>query len=66
MTAPTMHALGQLGHLDLLALAIEAGAAPEGIALRLASQSRDQVIAVLRRPEVAARLAARAETRLEP
>lgn len=66
MTVPTIHELGQLRHVDLLAMAIEAGAAPEGIALRLASQSRDQVLAVLRRPEVAARLAGRSGRRLEP
>jgi hypothetical protein len=67
MSALSMHALGQLGHLDLLALAVESCAAPsDEMQLRLGSRSRDQLIDALTRPGASARLAARADTRLEP
>lgn len=67
MSAPTKHALGQLGHLDLLALAIEAGAAPsDDLLLHLGERSRDQLIDALTQPGASARLAARADTRLAP
>jgi hypothetical protein len=62
-----MHALGQMRRIDLLALAIEARAATTGeMQLHLGSQSRDQLVDVLTRPGASARLAERAERRLEP
>jgi hypothetical protein len=66
MSAPTKHELGQLGHLDLLALAVEAGAAPSELQMfRFGSRSRDQLIDALTRPVALARLAERADVRLE-
>lgn len=67
MSAPTKHALGQLGHLDLLALAVEAGAAPSDLLLfRLGDRSKDQLIDALTQTGPLKRLTERAETRLEP
>lgn len=67
MSGLSKHALGQLRHIDLLALAVEAGAAPsDGLMLRLGSRSRDQIIDALTRTGALVRLTARAETRLEP
>lgn len=60
------HGLGQLRHIDLLALAVEAGAAAsDEMRLHLASQSREQIIDALTRKGPLARLAERAELRLE-
>ncbi len=61
------HGLGQLRHLDLLALTIEADAASsQQLLFRLGALSRDQLIDVLTRKGTLARLAARADSRLEP
>ena len=67
VSIPTKHSLGQLGHLDLLALAIESEAAPSELALlRLGSRSRDQLVDALTRTGPLARLTERADVRLEP
>lgn len=63
----TKHSLGQLGHLALLALCIESGAAPsDDLLLRLGERSNDQLLDALTRTGPMARLTERAETRLEP
>lgn len=67
MSGLSKHALGQLRRLDLLALAVEAGAATKGeMQLHLGAQSSDQLVDALTRPEASARLAERAGRRLEP
>ncbi len=61
------HGVGQLRHLDLLALAIEVSAASsDPMQMLFGSRSRDQLIDTLTRPAALARLADRADTRLEP
>lgn len=62
----TRFSLARLRHVDLLALAIEAGIAPESIPLRAAARSKDQIAADLSRTGPMARLAERAERRLVP
>lgn len=48
VTAPTKHELGQLRHVDLLAMAIRAQvAANETQVLRIAALSKDQIVALL-------------------
>ena len=65
MTALSKHDLGQLRRIDLLALALEAGAAPNGqMEFRLRLASREQLIDALTRTGPMKRLAERAETRL--
>lgn len=50
MAALSKHELGQLGHLDLLALAIESGAADsDQLLFRLGTQSHEQVLDALTR-----------------
>jgi len=67
MTVLSKHALGQMRHIDLLALAVESGAAPsESLLLRLGSRSSEQLIDALTQPGARRRLAERAETRLTP
>jgi hypothetical protein len=67
MTPPTRHALGQLRHIDLLALAVESDAAPsENQLLRFGVLSREQLLDALTRTGPMARLTERAETRLRP
>jgi hypothetical protein len=67
MTGPSKHELGQLGHLDLLALAFEAEAAPsDDLLLRLGSRSKEQLVDALTRTGPLVRLADRADMRLKP
>ncbi len=62
----TKHGLGQLRHIDLLALAVEVSAASsDQMQMHFGSRSRDQLIDTLTRPAALARLADRADTRLE-
>ncbi len=66
LTAPTKHSLGQLRHVDLLALAIEvAAASSDQMQMHFGSWSRDRLIDTLTRPAALARLADRADIRLE-
>jgi len=63
----TKHKLGQLGHLDLIALAVESAAAPsEHLIMRLGGRSKEQLVDALTRTGPLARLTERADTRLEP
>jgi hypothetical protein len=67
MSALSKHDLGQLRRVDLLALALEAGAAPNAqLESRLALQSREQLIDALTRTGPLKRLAERADSRLQP
>ena len=61
------HGIGQLRHIDLLALTIEADAASsQQLLFRLGALSKEQIIDTLTRPGTLARLAERADVRLEP
>ena len=67
MTVLSMHALGQMRHIDLVARALEAGVVPsDEMRLHLGSQSKEQLLDVLTRPEASAELARRAGSRLAP
>jgi hypothetical protein len=67
MSAPTKHSPGQLDRLTLLALALEAGAAPNGqMQFRLGAASSEQLIDALTRTGPLKRLAERADSRLQP
>lgn len=67
MIAPTKHSLGQLGHLDLLALAAETGVAPsENQMTRFGTLSREALIDALSRTGPLAKLTEQAERRLLP
>lgn len=51
--APTKHQLGQMRHLDLLALAIRSGVArSDASAVRLGRRSKEQLVDELTRPGV--------------
>ena len=67
MSAPTKHELGQMRHVDLLALCYEIRAVTPGTSEEfLARRPKEALVELLSRPWAQGRLADRAGRRLQP